>query len=1010
MSEGQSMKRIVLVFVIVCTVFPFFLFSASSQILWSDYVTQVWTAAEGLPGNTVTDLIQTRDGYMYIGTYDGLVRFDGVKFTVLNKNTLSDFRCVSARTIFEDSDGNLWVGSNDEGVAKISPTGIQMFTIENGLPNNSIRGITEDKVGNIWIGTSNGVVFLTPEGKFVIPNGLDEYDDKECLVIDLYCDTAGRIWLSTTKNYGLYSYTSGKFYRYPSFASIEYSTVTTIAQDDTGAFWFGLNKGVVRVSEGKVRHYTSIDGMIETSVNDIYMDRTNSLWFGTERGVVLYKDGVFSTYTETDGLTNNNVKKIIEDREGNTWFGTDRGGVQKMSPGKFRTVTLCSPVNCISEGLTGLVWVGTDTGLLCYDRNIQLDTNLTRMLEGIRIRHIESPPNGDVLVSTYAKYGQVKMSPDGTIQNWTKAQGLAGDRVRVAITDSKGDLWVGTTTGLNRISGEDDSIETYTKNEGLTNEYIMCLYEDTSGALWIGTDGGGICVLESGVITKTLTTQEGLAGNVIFKIQQDGKGVYWVSTGTGLSRIEDSLIKNFTAADGLGSDSIFQILIDYTDTAWMTSNRGISSISLASLEAASKESEVFLDPKFYTKNDGLRSGGVTSTSLCMRDSLGRLWFTLIDGFAIYDPLKVKTNVIPPLVHIENIFLDTEKAQIVKNFEIKIPAGNKRIDIDFTALTFISTDMVRFKYTLEGFDTSTSQLTSNRSVSYTNLAPGEYTFKVWAANSDMLWCEIPAQIFFIQTSFLYQRPIFWILIGIVVCAIIYSIILIRITRLKREQLRLETMVQMKTVDLEIERDNSDRLLLNILPKQIAEVLKERKTAVIAHKFENVSVLFADIVDFTQITALLSPEALVMALNDLFSRFDERAKNLSIEKIKTIGDAYMAVCGLPEPNECHAATIIKFARGMLLDIEQFNCTSPMKFEMRIGINSGDVIAGVIGKTKFIYDLWGDAVNVASRMESSGIPGTIHVSEETWNLAKDCECFTDEVILDVKGKGSMKTFYLK
>lgn len=984
--------------------------SQVSQVIWADYVNQVWTAAEGLPGNTVTDLLQKSDGYIYIGTYDGLVKFDGLKFSILNKNSVSDFRCVSARTIFEDSKGNLWVGSNDEGVAKISSNGIQMFTTENGLPNNSIRDITEDKYGNIWLGTSNGIVYLTPDGNFVSPQGLDNYEDNNCLVIALYCDTAGRVWLSTTKKHGLYYFSSGKFSQYTSFMSIDYSTVTAIAQDDSGDFWYGLTqKGVVRVSEGKVMLYGKRDGMLETTVNDIYLDKSNSLWFGTEKGVVLYKEGKFSTYTEADGLTNNNVKKVIEDREGNMWYATDRGGVQKMSPGKFRTVSLPSPVNCIAESQDGLVWVGTDNGLLCYDRNTLVDNSLTEMLKGIRIRHVGSTKNGDVLVSTYAKYGQVLYSIDGTIQNWTTRDGLAGDRVRVAIEDKNSNLWIGTTTGLTKIDHVSNELVSYTKNDGLINEYVMCLYEDKDGLLWIGTDGGGICIMKDGKIEQTLSTKDGLAGNVIFKIQQDKSGVFWVSTGTGLTRIDDGVLKNFSAQNGLGTDSIFQILIDYTDTVWMTSNRGISSISLKVLDEAAQNDEVFLDPKFYTKNDGLRSGGVTSTSLCMYDSLGRLWFTLIDGFAIYDPVKVKTNPIPPLVHIENVHIDTEKKEVSSNNSIIISAGSKRVDIDYTAISFVSTDMVRFRYILEGFENDYSQLTSSRSVSYTNLAPGTYTFKVWAANSDMLWCEKPAVLSFVQKPFLYQMPIFWIGIGFIICAVIYSIIVIRINRLKREQLRLETMVQMKTIDLEIERDNSDRLLLNILPKPIAEVLKERKTQIIADKFDNVSVLFADIVGFTKITSTSSPETIIFALNDLFSRFDERAQTLGIEKIKTIGDAYMAVCGLPEPNPLHASAMIQFARGMLLDIEQYNLTSALKFKMRIGINSGEVIAGVIGKSKFIYDLWGDTVNVASRMEASGIPGSIHVSEETWNLAKDTVCFTDQVTVDVKGKGTMKTYYV-
>lgn len=984
--------------------------SQGSAVIWADYVNQVWTAAEGLPGNTVTDLLQKSDGYIYIGTYDGLVRFDGVKFTILNKNTVSDFRCVSARTIFEDTDGNLWVGSNDEGVAKISSSGIEMFTTDNGLPNNSIRDIAQDKSGNIWIGTSNGVVFLTPSGKFIRPEGLEQYDDSSCLVISLYCDTAGRIWLSTTKKHGLYYYSSGKFSQYSAFTSIDYSTVTAIAQDETGAFWYGLTqKGVVRVHEGNYKLYGKKEGMLETTVNDIYLDNSNSLWFGTEKGVVLYKQGQFSTYTESEGLTNNNVKKIIEDREGSIWYATDRGGVQKMSPGKFRTVSLSSPVNCISESDNGLVWLGTDNGLLCYEKGVFIENDLTKMLKGIRIRHLESTNEGGLLVSTYAQYGQVLMTAEGLIRYWTTKQGLAGDRVRVAVEDKDKNLWIGTTTGLTKIDAITAELTSYSKNDGLENEYVMCLYEDNAGFLWIGTDGGGICIMKDGKIVSNLTTKDGLAGNVIFKIMQDKNGVYWISTGTGLTRIEDNIFKNFTASDGLGTDSIFQIMIDYTDTVWMTSNRGISSISLSVLEAASKKEGVFLDPKFYTKNDGLRSGGVTSTSLCMYDSLGRLWFTLIDGFAIYDPVKIKSNPIPPLVQIENISLDNAKDLISTDASIIIPAGTKRVDIEYTALSFVSTDMIRFRYILEGFENNYSQLTSSRSVSYTNLAPGTYTFKVWAANSDMLWCEKPALITIVQKPFLYQMPVFWIFIGLVFCGIIYSIIVIRINRLKREQLRLETMVQMKTIDLEIERDNSDRLLLNILPKPIAEILKERKSQIIADKFENVSVLFADIVGFTKITSSASPETIVFALNDLFSRFDERAQTLGIEKIKTIGDAYMAVCGLPEANPMHAAAMIQFARGMLLDIEQYNLTSALKFKMRIGINSGDVIAGVIGKTKFIYDLWGDTVNVASRMESSGEPGSIHVSEETWNLAKDSVCFTDEVTVDVKGKGSMKTYYV-
>ena len=183
------------------------------------------------------------------------------------------------------------------------------------------------------------------------------------------------------------------------------------------------------------------------------------------------------------------------------------------------------------------------------------------------------------------------------------------------------------------------------------------------------------------------------------------------------------------------------------------------------------------------------------------------------------------------------------------------------------------------------------------------------------------------------------------------------------------------------------------------------------AKIADRIENASVLFADIVDFTKMTGSLDADTVVGALNSLYSRIDERAKREGIEKIKTIGDSYMAASGLfgNEPAEKNALSIVNFARGMLQDIEDFNAASNVKLFMRIGINSGNLIAGVIGKTKFVYDIWGDTVNVASRMESSGQTSKIHVSESTMSLIKDAVAYSEPVEMEIKGKGIMKTYFL-
>ena len=255
------------------------------------------------------------------------------------------------------------------------------------------------------------------------------------------------------------------------------------------------------------------------------------------------------------------------------------------------------------------------------------------------------------------------------------------------------------------------------------------------------------------------------------------------------------------------------------------------------------------------------------------------------------------------------------------------------------------------------------------------------------------------------------------IGLILVAILFVVSLTivftegKFIRIEEENRKLEDTVQERTKELQEEKNRSEELLLNILPEEVAKRLAHDKNARIADKIENASVLFADIVGFTKITSTLDADTIVGALNSLYSRIDERAKREGIEKIKTIGDSYMAAAGLfgNEPAEKNALALINFARGMLQDIEDFNASSNVKLFMRIGINSGNLIAGVIGKTKFVYDIWGDTVNVASRMESSGQTSRIHVSESTMSLIKENITPAESVEMEIKGKGIMKTYFL-
>ena len=280
-----------------------------------------------------------------------------------------------------------------------------------------------------------------------------------------------------------------------------------------------------------------------------------------------------------------------------------------------------------------------------------------------------------------------------------------------------------------------------------------------------------------------------------------------------------------------------------------------------------------------------------------------------------------------------------------------------------------------------------------------------------------YSPLDSKIIFTYESVLKPLSYFLFQVGLVVISILFIVSLTisftegKIIRVEEENRKLEDTVKERTKELQEEKNRSEELLLNILPEEVAKRLAMDRNAKIADKIENASVLFADIVGFTKITSTLDADTIVGALNSLYSRIDERAKREGIEKIKTIGDSYMAAAGLfgNEPAEKNALAIVNFARGMLQDIENFNATSNVKLFMRIGINSGNLIAGVIGKTKFVYDIWGDTVNVASRMESSGETSKIHVSENTMALLKGAVSASAPVEMEIKGKGVMKTYFL-
>ena len=790
--------------------------SFSQQVVFNDpfildYVTKIWKGDDGLPGNSIQDIIQTSDGYVYLGTYEGLVRFDGVEFIPMNKNTESRFDFVSARTLFQDSKGNLWIGANDEGVTCVYADGsVVKYTMENGLPNNSIRAITEDNHGNIWIGTSSGIAWIK-DNKIFLPEEGAVPNYNKVLVKNFYVDTIGRVWIVTEDGNGTLVYSNDNFTKYTGIKKVNPMQINSVMQDHAGVFWFGVSPHNIVKYDGfsETVYDIGFGDQKGTSVNCITEDEYGNLWCGLDTGITVFHNGEFSYMNTQNVLSDEKVLKIKMDREHNIWVATDRGGIQKFSHTKFKTKDMGVAVNAIArDEKREVTWLAADNGLLCIKNGNPVKNSITEFCKNIRVRDVVYNKDGSILVSTYEKLGQLKISPDGSIKSWRKKEGLTGNKVRVALEASDGNLYIGTTTGLNIVEKRTGSIRQITKEAGIDNDYIMCIFEDKDGTIWVGTDGGGIFLLKNGKIIKKYNTEDGLAGNVIFKISAMVENEIWICTGTGISQLKDNKFHNFTASSGLGSDSVFQMIMDNTGTVWCTSSRGIFSVKLEVLEKFSEGEIQKIPVRYYSRSDGIVSGGVTSTSRSIIDSNGCLYFTLIDGFTKYDLSQAILNDQAPIVHVQEIVIDNKKVLNNKT-NVVIGSSAKRLSIKFTGLSFVSSEQVLFRYKLAGFDKDFSDWTNVRNVSYTNLKPGQYKFYVEAKNGDGILSENNESVVLYKKAPLWQHWWFVLFVLVLVSLLIFFIIKRRIMYLREDNDRLHKIYDEITTALTGTIDAKDK---------------------------------------------------------------------------------------------------------------------------------------------------------------------------------------------------------
>ena len=786
------------------------------------YGRQSWVMENGLPQNTVQALAQDKQGFVWLGTEVGLVRFDGNSFQLFDRNSTPELPSADVRYLLAGSHGTLWIGTS-EGLASLIDGRVTAYSAKEGTPGGAVKAVLETLDGAIWTWTDGGLARGVPSGggiRFEAPGG----ELRNATITAVIGDGRGGLRVETTE--GAQIYKDGRWTLLEPFATVPTNGLEFEAELANGETAFG-NKTTVTVamSTGYVLARLTAGKELQGSrIQALMADREGELWIGTNAGLARWVGGKLEQMAVTDALASASVLALMEDREGNLWVGTETGGLHILRDQRFKFLgahnglTTDATTTVVEDG-SGTLWVGTAGGGLNTIPPGSHDavTPAPSKPGATRIKNKRTSSRG-------MKPAVLSDSVPLAARNYTVRDGLLSDVILSLAAAPNGDLWVGTPDGLNRIRGK--KIDAFTSADGLPDDFIRSLLAEDDGSLWIGTRRGlahWSAGLPGGKI-ETFTEASGLGSDLVGAMARDASGDLWVATFAGLSRLRGGRITNYTTADGLPSNVVTALLprdngtmlIGTQDRGWRqwdgqkitsTGGRpaGMDSISIHAILEDGKNHLWFATGNGIARcdrdmlggctgwiefgaADGLRSRETATNShpSAWRSRNGHLWFATPKGVVEVDPAHFPVNAVAPGVALERFAVDDASQPLLgTDAAVRIPAGRGRFEFDYAGLSFVAPLKVRYRYMLEGFDRGWTEAGARRTAYYTNIPPGKYTFRVQAANNDGIWNREGATLRFELRPHFYQTAWFYLVLAVGGAALIVLAIRLRLRRAESE---------------------------------------------------------------------------------------------------------------------------------------------------------------------------------------------------------------------------------
>jgi len=713
-----------------------------------NFTVRSWQSQDGLPEETVQAFAQTPDGYLWVGTSGGLLRFDGARFQLFAHENTPAFGENSVFCLLAAHDGRLWIGTDGSGLIEWHNGLFHAYSAEKGQTSNFVRALAEDHNGLLWVATDDGLYWVR--------NGRLERADKplNLPVFNVHAvmeDRTGRIWVGGAR---LYSLKDGQAREYSLPDNDSRNKVKSFLQTSDGTIWVGTVGGLYRLLP-ELDRFKPVPGVFGT-IRSLRETPSGELWAGSiGEGIFRIRGDRVTRLQAPSPLVSNTVLSIFVDSERNLWIGA-QAGMMRLSRTPVRVVDLPSATDSdfgtVALDSDGSLWAASNQ-LVHVQGNHAVPIRFPG-LDQVRVRNVFRSRDGSLWIGTDGS-GVYHLSPQGG-KHFTTHEGLINNFIRVFLESKDGTLWIGTDNGVSHL--DRGGFHNFTAQNGLAYNSIRSLLEDRDGTVWIGTEHGLSRYNSGQFISDSITSA--LSEEKVWALHQDADGGLWVGTrGHGLYRYRNGQLSHFTTANGLASDSVYCILEDRRRNFWLSGPTGVMLLNRNDLDAQARDKEQLLSLRIFRANEGGKSvqfyGGTQPAGALT--SSGEAWFPTSQGLWSISPNELEHPSISNL-NIDTVTVDGRPVPLTG--KLNLDAGSRRVEIAYQPVSLGSQDELRFRYSLDGYDRSwTYANTLQRLATYTNLPAGQYTFLVEAWETGQPGHAAHTSIAFIKKPYFYRTPWF-----------------------------------------------------------------------------------------------------------------------------------------------------------------------------------------------------------------------------------------------------------